>query len=74
MEFEDVKAGMRVKTISRLFKVKAIFVSLEYLCNRKPNKEGKVLNEVPGHEGDVWLVIHDDNTTAAYVFDEFNPI
>ena len=74
MKEEDVKLGLRVKTNNRLYETRGMIIAQKHLDARQPNKEGTVSGYVPGHGGDVYWVKHDDGTTGAYVFDEFNPI
>ncbi len=38
---------------------------------RTPNSKGVILGIVSGHGGDVYYVMHPDNTTGAYSFEEF---
>lgn len=72
MELGKVKVGLKVKT-TKLGDSKGMMVAQEHLDARQPDKEGEVTGYVPGHGGDVWWVKHNDNTTGAYVFSEFQP-
>jgi len=47
-----------------------MFITQKYLENRRAEAIGTINSYVPGHGGDVWWVIHDDGTTAAYCVTE----
>lgn len=72
MNLNDVKKDLKVK-ITRLGSTTGMFISQEYLGNRKKGATGTIVNWVAGHGGDVWWVKHDSGEVAAYCFDEFQP-
>jgi hypothetical protein len=73
-DVNEIKEGLRVKTVMALGNTKGMFIKQEYLNARQPNKEGTVLGYVAGHGGDVWWVEHDDGMVGAYVFNELNKL
>lgn len=62
-----------VTTTSALGETKGMFVANRYRANRRAGAEGKVLNFVAGHGGEVWFVKHADETIAAYAISEMIP-
>jgi len=74
MNVNSVRPDVRVRTNKILGSTEGIFVEKRHLDARRPDKEGVLKGYVEGHGGDVWWVIHDDHTIAAYKLDEFEAI
>jgi len=49
---------------------KGFCVSKKFLDNRKKDMLGVYLDYIPGAGGEVWLIMHEDSTIAAYMYDE----
>jgi len=73
MQCKDVKEGLRVR-IGKLGSTEGYMVVDHHLKCRREGATGRLGWYVPGHGGDVWWVAHDDGTTGAYAYDEFDPI
>ena len=73
MQCKDIKEGLRVK-IGKLGSTEGYMVVDHHLKCRREGATGRLGWYVPGHGGDVWWVAHDDGTTGAYAYDEFDPI
>lgn len=71
MDIELIKPGLKIKTNAKLGKTGVLNIKLIHLKARRPNTEGTVKNFVPGCGGDVWFVLHEDGSVAAYRTDEF---
>ena len=73
MQCKDIKEGLRVK-IGKLGSTEGYMVVDHHLKCRREGATGRLGWYVPGHGGDVWWVAHDDGTTGAYYYGEFDPI
>lgn len=69
----NLEYGVQVKTNKHLFDTRGILIAQKHLDVRTPNKKGFVTGWVPGHGGDVWWVMHRDNTVGVYATKEFTP-
>jgi len=73
MNVDDVKPGLRVR-ITKLGETIGYLVKEKHLTCRCEGQTGVVGGYIPGHGGDVYWVDHEDGTTGAYAYDEFEPI
>lgn len=76
MTFEPVtnlqalpKTGIRVRVVS-LGSTTGMLIKQIYLDARKVGIEGTYKGWVPGHGGDVWWIVHADQSVAAYMTTE----
>ena len=67
-----IKANIRVK-VFELNTTMGMLISQELLDNRRLGK-GTVITWVPGHGGDVWLVVHLDGVQSVYSTEEMKPL
>lgn len=66
-------AGTRIRTHDVIDGNAGILVKKKYLNARRVSTEGNIAGFVPGHGhgGDVYWVVHDDDTVAVYGWEEF---
>lgn len=77
MDCNAVKPGIFVRTNEKVNEPGAttgFLMKQEYLDARRVGAVGQVSRYVPGHGGDVWFVMHEDGTVAAYGFPEMERI
>lgn len=73
MNCSDVRPQLRVRTIA-LESTDGLIAAPAYLDARKTGVLGTVVNALPGHGGDVWLVSHDNSAEmAVYAYTELEP-
>lgn len=73
MDIQHIKPTLKIRTNPELHLTTGMMIREDYLRNRKPNAVGTIHGYVGGHGGDVWWVIHEDESIAPYMFSEFEP-
>ncbi len=77
MKENEARVGMRIMT-RRLGKkgTMGMLIHKKHLSVRKRDVVGTLLQQVPGHGGDVWFVKHNDGTNqvGAYCFTEMEAL
>jgi hypothetical protein len=72
---DKLRAGMAVRTHTKLDSTIGRLVAPQNLCLRRPATNGTVLGYVPGYGGDVWWVDHENGGgVAPYCYTEFDLI
>ena len=67
-----LEIGTKIRTHAKLGDTAGMLVPQSVLAQRKADAVGAICGAVAGHGGDVYGVLHDDDTTiSVYCFDEF---